>query len=169
MVPDFFCEYFRVGEMELDAINELEEALNEAGFGPDSDFYADLISRAAQGGVDYLGELYRYAVERIEQTVQGYGLTVADSDYYLNASNSSGTVIIAEPDEDDLNDPDFVEELLGDLQNLEREIEPLTEYITVEVGSSLYDYQELDSYIRELEERLEELEEEPENDEGLEP
>jgi len=159
MVPNLFRNYFGVGDMELDAINELEGALEEAGFGPDDTFYADLISRAAQGGVDYLGELYRYAVEKIEQTAENYGLTVADSNYYLNASNSSGTVIIAEPDEDDLEDPDFVEELLGALQNLEREIGPLTEYITVGVGSSLYDYQELDSYIGELEERLEEMEE----------
>jgi len=165
VIPNLLRDFFRVGNREFNLINELEGALGEAGLEPASDFYEDLINYAVlKGAVDYLGELYRYSVERIKGLATQDGLEVVGATAFLNASDSSGGVIIRELDEEDLEDKEKVENYLSCLEKFNEVISPLKEFILIGVGTSIYNYKSIDSYISELRERLEELEEE----EGLE-
>jgi len=149
------------GEQDFKRARELEEALKQAGLEPYDDFYDELLEEVRNyGSADYLGSLYAYAVESVRSEAEGMGLKIADSEFCSNGVASSGTIVIAEPDDTD-KDRDTLEDFLETLRDFKDKVNPLEDWLDFGVGTSVNDYVSLDEYIEKFEEELDE-------DEGVE-
>ncbi len=159
MVPRLFSEYFKVGTAEVDLIKKFESTLEEVGLEPAEAFYRELANIVAQGGdVDYLGELYRYAVEAVKKVAKQYGLNIAEASYRSDRASSSGIVVVEKLDEKDLENWEKVNDFFTRLREFDNETLPLQKFIAVKIGTGIQDCEDIDAYIEKLvRKKIEEL------------